>query len=133
MKELLLISFNLKGLFQKFVEKFQTLKVRSIRKKARLITLMYITYIKIRRMVKHIFVFQGIGMFCGNFTEPVYLRSPKLMNELTVSLKRRKHDSVTYILHIAYICLKFVDTERYFWGTDALHPRVRMATLRWHS
>lgn len=89
-----------------------------------------ITYIK---MVEHIFIFQGIGMICGNFSEPVYLRSPKLMNELTVSLKRRKHDGVTYILHIAYICLKFVDSERYFRCTDALHPRVRMATLRWHS
>lgn len=36
MKELLLIFFNLKGLFQKFVEKFQTLKVCSIRTKVRL-------------------------------------------------------------------------------------------------
>ncbi|XP_033347146.1 cubilin [Bombus vosnesenskii] len=26
----------------------------------------------------------GIGMICGNFSEPVYLRSPKLMNELTI-------------------------------------------------
>lgn len=25
-----------------------------------------------------------IGMLCGNITEPRYLRSPKLINELTV-------------------------------------------------
>jgi len=26
-----------------------------------------------------------IGMLCGNMTEPKYLRSPKLINELTVT------------------------------------------------
>lgn len=50
-------------------------------------------------------------MLCGNFTEPTYLRSPELVNELNVSAQTEERNTFDCI-NINFV-RNFADSERY--------------------